>query len=407
MGKRPLIVLVLLSLFSSWGWTQDRQPEGSGGGQPSRETRQPQRPTELQRPLFLSGKIVMEDGGEPTEPVKVELICESTVLQQVFAGGDGTFSFLIETGRNARNATRPLDASISSTAAAQLEGGLSFGMGSGDTRLDSAGSGRAGSLSISSCEVQARLAGFESEKIILGPRRAPDNPDLGVIVLYSRDRATSATISLTTLAAPKEAKKAYEKALKELGKKEIKLDEVTEELEKAVKSYPEFAAAWHLLGEVSLELKDRPAARESFLAAVAADPKYASPLISLAMLELEEENWEEAAQLSRQALELDFQLIRAHFFNALASSSLGQLAAAEESVLQVQGSRRAQDYPLAHYILGWIMSQKGNFHSAAAEFRRFLEIAPTAEIAEELTVQLAQWEDLGLIPDGESSVPQN
>ena len=409
MGKRPLIALALLYFFSSWGWTQQQpqQPPASGGGQGGSQPRQPQRSPQHKRTLFLSGKIMMEDGGPPTEPVKVEFLCESTVLQQVFAAGDGTFGFMIESGRGALNAQRPLDASISSTVAAQLEGGFSFGMGGGDSRLDSSGLGAPGVLNISSCEVQAKLAGFESERILLGPRRALDNPDIGTIVLFSRDRAASATISLKTLAAPKDAKKAFEKAQKELGKKKIKFDEVTKELEKAVKIYPEFAAAWNLWGEVSLELKDWPAARESFLAAVGADSQYASPLISLAMLELEEENWEEAAQFSRQALELDSRLIRAHFFNAVASSSLGQLDAAEESVLQIQESRRADNYPFAHYILGWIMSQKGNFPSAAAEYRIFLEVVPTAGVAEELKVQLAQWEELGLIPDSESTNLQN
>ncbi|MCZ6768604.1 MAG: tetratricopeptide repeat protein [Acidobacteria bacterium] len=408
MGKRPLLVLVFLCLFSSWGWAQQQQqPPSSSSGQRDRQPQQQQRSPRHQSPLFLSGKIMMEDGGPPTEQVKVQFLCESTVLQQVFASGDGTFGFMIEAGRGALNAQRPLDASISSTVAQQLQGGFSFGMGGGDARIDSSGLGQAGTLNISSCEVQAMLAGFESDRILLGPRRALDNPDIGIIVLYSRDRAASATISLKTLAAPKDAKKAYEKAQKELGKKEIKFDEVTKELEKAVKIYPEFAAAWNLLGEVSLELEDWPAAHESFLAAVAADSQYASPLISLAMLELEEENWEEAAHLSRQALELDSGLVRAHYFNAVASSSLGQLDAAEESVLQIQESSRAQNYPFAHYILGWIMSQKGNFHSAAAEYRLFLEVVPTAGVAEELKVQLAQWEEQGLIPDSESANPQN
>lgn len=408
MGKRPLIVLALLCLFSSWGWTQQQQ-QGSSSDQPTSQPQQQRRsPTpQHQRPLFLSGKVLMEDGGIPSEPVKVEFLCESKVLQQVFASLDGSFGFMIDIGRGALNAQRPMDASISSSAESLLSGGFSGGMSSGSPRLDTSGLGRSGTLNVSSCEVQARLSGFESERILLGPRRALDNPDIGTIVLFSRDRAASAFISLKTLAAPKDAKKAYEKAQKELGKKEIKFDEVTKELEKAVKIYPEFAAAWNLLGEVSLQLEDRPAARESFQVAVAADSQYASPLISLAMLELEEENWEEAAQLSRQALELDSRLIKAHFFNAVASSSLGQLDAAEESVLQINESGKAEDFPFSHYILGWIMSQKGNFHSAAAEYRRFLEVVPTAGNAEELKIQLDQWEEMGLIPDSESAASQN
>ena len=107
------------------------------------------------------------------------------------------------------------------------------------------------------------------------------------------------------------------------------------------------------------------------------DAQYANPYIALAMLEVEQGRWEEAAQFSGQALELDSQLVRAHYFHALANSSLGRLDVAEESVLQVQKSSLAKNYPLSHYIPGWIMAQKGDVLTAAAEYRRFLEIAPT------------------------------
>ncbi len=72
-------------------------------------------------------------------------------------------------------------------------------------------------------------------------------------MLHRTARAEGATVSLKTLTAPKEAKQAYEKALKELGKRKINFSKTSKELEKAVKIYPEFAAAWHVLGEVRLK----------------------------------------------------------------------------------------------------------------------------------------------------------
>ena len=222
-------------------------------------------------------------------------------------------------------------------------------------------------------------------------------------MLHRRAKARGATISLTTLAAPKEAWKIYQKALQQLGKKKIHLFRISKELEKAVKIYPEFAAAWHLLGEIRLELKDHSGARQAFEQARVADSYYANPYISLAMLELEEERWEEAAQLSAQALALDSQLIRAHYFNALANSFLGNLDVAEESILRVQKSSQAQDYPAIHLILGWVESEKGNFQSAAAEYRSFLEAQPTALITEKLKKQLTQWKEQGLIQSSKTS----
>ena len=406
MGTRLLILSMILCLFSSWGWAQqgDQPKDEPRRREPQRQQR---RTPQYQRPVFLSGKVMMEDGEAPPESVQVELICQGTVVQQVYTSGNGTFSLQINPGQGAQSALMPMDASVSSASHGPLAGGFSGNYTGSNSLGDNPGFGRTQSLNLSACDLHAKLVGFESERIILGPRRVLDNPDVGVIVLHPRARAESATISLKTLAAPKDAKKAYEKAVKELGKQEVNFSKATKELEKAVQIYPEFAAAWHLMGEISLELENPQSARKSFQEAVAADSLYAAPYTSLARLELEEEHWEEAAQLSRQALDLDPQLVRAHYFNALANSSLGKLDAAEASVLQVQRSSKAQEYPLAHYVLGWIMSQKGDFDFAAAEFRRFLEIAPTAPLAEQLQEQLAQWEDLGLISNSDTPDPQN
>jgi Tfp pilus assembly protein PilF len=112
---------------------------------------------------------------------------------------------------------------------------------------------------------------------------------------------------------------------------------------------------------------------------------------------LAEKRWEQAAQLSDQALQIDPQQTAAHYLNAVANSSLGRLDVAEKSALQVLESNQDQTYPFVHYVLGWIMSQRGNFHSAAVEYRRFLEIQPHVPRAEKLKAQLTQWEKEGLI----------
>ena len=401
MGKRLLIASTCICLFLGRGWAQEQGQEGRDEGN-VRQSKQQPRSGQYQRPIFLSGSVILDDGHKPGEQVQVELLCQGTVLRQVYTSSGGTFSLEINPSQNA-NTLQPMDASVSSLSSSQLGGviGADAGASLASGSLGSLGITRRDSINLSACELQARLPGFRSDKIILGHRRALDNPDVGVIVLHRTDSIEGGTISLKTLAAPKEAKKAFEKAGKELSKKKIKFSEVTKELEKAVEIYPEFAAAWYLLGEVLLELKDRPAASEAFEQAVAADSQYVKPYLPLAMMALEEERWEQAAQWSRQVLQVNPQLIRAHYLNALANSSLGRIDAAEESALQVQKSSQAQNYPLIHYVLGWIMSQKGNFDSAAAEYRRFLEAQPTARMAEKLKEQLSQWEEQGLIQDPE------
>ncbi len=211
------------------------------------------------------------------------------------------------------------------------------------------------------------------------------------------DGQQGGTVSLITLAAPKEAKKAYENAGKEFSKGKPNLSKVTKELEKAVEIYPEFAVAWFMLGEVRLAQNDRPAAAEAFEQARAADPGYVAPYLSQAMMAMEEEQWMKAAQLSGQALELSPQLIKAHYFNALANISLGRINIAEESALLVLDSNQVQTYPLIYYVLGFVEAQRENFPSAAARYRTFLEIRPNVSLAGKLKEQLALWQEQGLI----------
>ena len=214
------------------------------------------------------------------------------------------------------------------------------------------------------------------------------------------------TVSLTTLAAPKEAKKAYENAAKELEKGKPNLSKVTKELEKAVNIYPEFASAWQLLGEGYFDLQDRAASRDAFEQAVAADPQFALPLLSLAFMALEDKRWEEAVEMSDQALEINPNLARAHYFKALANGDLGNLNEAEEAARWVQNSPERFQYPLTHYILGSIQSERGNFESAATEYRQFMEIQPTSPIRKALQEQIDQWKASGLIASGKTSDPE-
>jgi len=221
--------------------------------------------------------------------------------------------------------------------------------------------------------------------------------EVDLFILHSMNNSDGDTVSVNTLAAPKDSRKALEKAGKELQKEKPNLSKAAKELEKAVEIYPEFASAWQMLGEVRLAQNDRAAAAEAFEQARAVDPGYVAPYLSQAMMAMEEEQWMKAARLSDQALELDPQLIKAHYFNALANISLGRINMAEESALLVLASDQVRIYPLIHYVLGLVEAQRENFPSAAAHYRIFLEVRPNASIAEEVRETLDEWRKQGLI----------
>ena len=343
--------------------------------------------------MFLTGKVLLDNGEAPGPRTKVELICQGSVVRQEFTSQSGNFSIEIGGGQGT---TRTMDASVASSGYSAL--------GSGGANVFGGSAGIGGglvstrSVDLSSCELRAQLPEYQSDVISLGRRRALDNPDVGLIILHSMKPPEIGTVSLKTLAAPKDARKAYEKAGKELQKENPNFSKASKELTKAVEIYPEFATAWYFLGNVRLAQQDRPAASEAFKEAKAADSEYANPYLSLALMALEEERWKEASDLSTQVLVLNPRLTEAHYFNALANSSLGRFNIAEESALVVLDSNKGETYPLVYYVLGFAESQKGNFPSAAARYRSLLEIRPEGSFAGKLKEQLVQWQEQGLIP---------
>ena len=116
------------------------------------------------------------------------------------------------------------------------------------------------------CELRAALAGFRSDGVNLGMRHSLDNPDVGTIVLHRMANVEGSSISATSAMAPKDAKKAYEKAMNDL--KKDKWDDADKELSKAVDIYPKYAAAWYQLGFVQQHQNNLDAARKSYAQAL-------------------------------------------------------------------------------------------------------------------------------------------
>ncbi len=200
------------------------------------------------------------------------------------------------------------------------------------------------------------------------------------------------TASLTTLAAPEKARRAYEQAVREARKKNGRLEKATAQLEKATRLYPEFAAAWGLLGQLRLELEDEDGARKALELAVAIDPKYIQPHVVMMELEAGRQKWEETSNWSTRVLELNQHLAEAHYYHGISNLNLGQAGLAEESLREVRASPRAAEFPYASYMLGFLLAHKGDFDAASLELQSFLEISPEGPEAEGVRLELAKWE---------------
>jgi tetratricopeptide (TPR) repeat protein len=398
---RGLFGLVIsLSVASQPALSQHPPAAGAGGASAGGGMGRPTSPTPrnnntnpdaLNRPSYLSGKVLMADGTAPPEPVVIERVCNGSPRAEGYTDSKGRFSFQV--GQN-QGVTQ--DASYDGMGTNGLQtnaparrsntapmGGDPIGGG----QRGNAGQGFVG------CELRASLAGFKSDVVNLGGRRTFDTPDVGTIVLRRLANVEGTTISMTTLPAPKDARKAYDKAREALRKG--KTADAQKELEKAVSEYPQFAAAWYELGLIHEKGNDLAEARKYYAQAIAADAKLVTPYLHLAQLAVRERKWQEAADTSGRVIKLDpVDFPDAFFYNALSNYNLQRFDAAEASARQAQKLDTAHRWPKADRLLGAILYEKQNYTGAAEQLRNYLTFAPDATDAAEVKAQLAELEKL-------------
>lgn len=335
--------------------------------------------------LYLTGNVMLDDGNPPPAPVTIERVCNGAPRAQGYTDQKGRFSFQIgqtssvmqdasEDGGSLPGANRPVT-------------GIAGGTNS------PAQSPVARDAELANCDLRAVLAGFRSDTVTLGGRHLLDDPNVGTILLHRLANVEGSAISLTSLAAPKEARKAYERALQNIRKD--KPAEAAKELGKAVEIYPDYAAAWCELGWIQLRGEEIAQARISLARAVAADPKFISPYAALAELEAKAENWAALAEVSAKLLKLDAEDYPiAYFFNATALLHLGQLDAAEKSARIGAKLDTPHRYPKLEQVLARILARKLDYVGAAAHLRSYLSWAPDAQDAAQVKKDLAEMERL-------------
>lgn len=330
-----------------------------------------------QRMFFFSGKVMLDDGTPPPDPVVIERVCNGTARPEGYTDSKGRFSFQL-----GQNSAMMADASVNMNDPAFGGGGRGgmMGQGQGINERDLMG-----------CELRAALAGFRSDVVSLAGRRSLDNPDVGTIVLHRMAKVEGFTFSGTTSFAPKDAKKAYEKG-REANKKK-KFPDAEKELTKAVTTYPKFAAAWYELGTVYHQQSKLEEARKAYGEAMKADEKFVSPYGPMARLAAGEKKWEEAAELSAKLIKLNpYYSPDAYFISSVANLNLNHLDQAEEHAREAANMDKQHRNPRINQVLAVILAQKQDYAGAAASMRDFLKFAPNAPEAPKMKEELAELE---------------
>jgi len=339
------------------------------------------------QPIYVSGRVMLEDGTAPPEPVVIQTVCNGNPHSEGYTDAKGYFS--IELG--SRNSAMIQDASefgsftgmrsSASTNATSSNTALGGGMDGGERKY-------------MGCDLQAKLTGYRSQAVALAGRRSMDDPNVGTILLHRTGPAEEGkTVSMVSLAAPKDAKKAYDKAIDALKKK--KFSDAQTNLEKAVEAYPKYASAWYELGMLQTGQGKADMARKYFETAIENDPKFIQPYLQLSLLALQSQKWQELADLTSKTVKLDpFSYPQEYFLNSVANYNMQKFDAAEKSALEAERLDTRHQYPKNSHLLGMILAMKKDYVGAKERLKTYLEFAPNSEDAPRVRSQLAEVEKI-------------
>ena len=375
------------------GGTTGGSTGGSTGGTPGRtttpspsSTTNPSNTpsnTSIPQPIFVAGRVMLEDGTAPPGLVTLETVCNGSPHGEGYADSKGYFSFEL----GARNGVIQDASEFTPTRAWKTSS-----VAGGSAPSGSPDGSQSPERKYMGCDLQAKLAGYRSQTVSLSGRRPMDDPNVGTILLHRNGPAEEGqTISATSLAAPKDARKAYDKGLDALKKK--KFDDAQLNFEKAVELYPKYATAWYELGMLQAGQGNMDLAHSYFDKASECDPKFVQPYLQVSILELQASSWQSLADVTDRIVKLDpFDYPQAFYFNAVANHNLHNMAAAEKSALTAERLDTRHTIPKVSHLLGLILMYKKDYAGAAERFKAYLEYAPDAKDAAKVRSLLAEVE---------------
>jgi tetratricopeptide (TPR) repeat protein len=236
------------------------------------------------------------------------------------------------------------------------------------------------------CTVGIRLKGYQ-------PTQVTFRND-ATIVLKRQGLHEGSTVSATALNAPEPARKAYGKGVNAMT--DEKWPAAQKNFEKAVEIDPEYAQAWSDLGEVLAKQSKPTEARAAWEKAVVADPKYIKPYIQLARLDMFEKHPEDAITIAGKAVAMNpLEFPELYFVYAAANYNQKHLDVAEVNARRATELDKNHEVPRAEVLLASVLIAKGDRNGALQHFRKYLEIVPKAQDADQIKRAIAQLEAPG------------
>lgn len=370
-------IWIAVAMMTAGAAAQRGSNTGSSTSRSNIPSRTPNTPDPSLQPTFISGKVLLEGGGTLPEPVAIERICNGVSRREGYTDFKGQFEFQVGVNMTFQDASES-DSRTAPNSQSRATPGLA----------------RRGGMDLNGCEIKALLPGYQSTVVVLHTTGDNWQYEVGTLLLKRMGDAKGSTISVTSMAAPKEAMRAYEKAQR---MKQEKPAEAEKELNKAVQIFPQFAAAWTLLGDLHRQHERFDEARTEYARAISADPQYVNPAYGLAAIAMREKKWDEAVQRTEQVVKMNaFAFPLAYFFNAAANYNQQKFDAAEESAKKFKTLDTEHSHPDVCLLLSYIYSRRQDYAAAAREIREYLAVVPEAPDAESLKSDAKRLEDLSV-----------
>jgi tetratricopeptide (TPR) repeat protein len=204
--------------------------------------------------------------------------------------------------------------------------------------------------------------------------------------------------ALTDLAAPKQARREFERGSREL--EGGKLEAARKHLEKAVAEDPCYARAQTALGVTLTRQQQWAGAEAAFRKSIKCDGGFLEGYVQLAMLLRGQEKYEECSATLAQGLRQFPNEWRLHYQLGKAKQSLGDYETAEQEFLKARALNPALP-PGIHVQLAVLYRSWKKYDKAQAEMETYLRADPNGEFAELTRKMLRDLQASGLV----SSVP--
>jgi tetratricopeptide (TPR) repeat protein len=190
--------------------------------------------------------------------------------------------------------------------------------------------------------------------------------------------ARNSSVSAIRLGVPGKARSQFQKACDAF--KKIDLAKAEEHLRDAIDMYPNYPAAWVLLGQVMLGQQKMDEAHDACSKPIKVDPTYLAPYLCLAGLLSREKNWSDLQTWTDRfrGLSLNGDLY-ASYYRGLALFHLHNYADAQKNVTQAISLDSTHRQPNLFFLLAQIYGEQGNVPGASAQIQQFVKYTPSKQ----------------------------